>query len=535
MMPRRHGVACLLLGAFVFFATGCGDSRPPAPTTITSGANPGTGGSGGTGAVPGPDCASVDGPTVTIMTPTPTLDASSADVLVTRLVSISCQIDAGTSPVSEESVVVTVTDALGLSLTPSLTNLGGGLYEGVLDTDTLAAGAVTIICYAEDTEETALCNQDSFDTLLDHGPAVEITQPNTNPSIQSGSMTINFTAVGESISEDDAFFDIDTMELVVAGAPIVPVCDPETNECTAIADFNDRTLYPTVLDGENQFTLTVTNQRGAVNEIIYDFIVDSTPPSISYVMPIAGEVVGGSTPIEVIVTDDSGIRLGGVSFVIRNSEQGSVMERVPGTSTYTGTFDANQYPTTVTEVTIDVTAFDEPGNLGERSISVKLDGVPPIVDLDPPYVRQGKDGDDGVECSAAFDPVGSGSADDGEIVGSLHLFRARAEDRTNTPLIADETSVVVTQSGVDPAGVQLYFLDDINGALVVDTNADGICDEINPAYDQGNSEGNEPAIFIDLRPVAPTGAAYFPPDQDFSELAQSWFRWFLCGLLPIRR
>ena len=69
--------------------------------------------------------------------------------------------------------------------------------------------------------------------------------------------------------------------------------------------------------------------------------------------------------------------------------------------------------------------------------------------------------------------------------------------------------------------MQVYILDDATQPLLVDTDADGICDSINPGFLPNNPQGNPPAVVIDLTPVAPTGASFFPMGISFPPAYQS--------------
>ena len=150
------------------------------------------------------------------------------------------------------------------------------------------------------------------------------------------------------------------------------------------------------------------------------------------------------------------------------------MTPVGGTNRYTGSFDANQYPETIGQITINVTAADLAGNDTTKEVSVQLDSQPAdLLDMDPPTVREAQEEMTWQLCSTAFDPVGGEAANDATVLGPVPFFRARIEDRTNR---------VAAIFGVNRDDVQVYILDDETQALLVDTDADGVCDSINPAF-----------------------------------------------------
>ncbi|HEY0710272.1 MAG TPA: hypothetical protein VGG33_25900, partial [Polyangia bacterium] len=135
--------------------------------------------------------------------------------------------------------------------------------------------------------------------------------------------------------------------------------------------------------------------------------------------------------------------------------------------------------------TLSFRASDNLGNEALLSSVVWLDNRPPLSELDPPDMRIWAKGESGVYgCSWPFDPVGSDSADDGDIVPQIVDVRARIEDQGNEPLSGTPNYIPI--AAVDTA--QLLILDDISQPLVVNTNpvavgsrkADETCDAINP-------------------------------------------------------
>ena len=168
---------------------------------------------------------------------------------------------------------------------------------------------------------------------------------------------------------------------------------------------------------------------------------------------------------------------------------------------------------TTTALVIEVFALDLVGNEGS-SVDVKLDIVSPVVDLNPVSIREAREVDLGLECSALFDPVGADSVNDGEVVGTAPEFRVWIQERTNRPFPGG--GIVLNHSGVDDDKVKLYILDDQDQALVVDTDGDDLCDSINPDFLPGNSLGNDPAVISTYSPITPKGSSFFPSTPQFS-------------------
>jgi hypothetical protein len=119
-------------------------------------------------------------------------------------------------------------------------------------------------------------------------------------------------------------------------------------------------------------------------------------------------------------------------------------------------------------------------------------------------------------CSRLFDPLGSDSVDDGETVAQLSEIRVRIEDVGNGATSTSEVELPLAL--VDPASVQLYVLDDEAGALLADTDGDGVCDEINPDITPAPVPMTDTeAAVLDLVAIDSRGSSHFaPPITPFS-------------------
>ncbi|MBW2278353.1 MAG: hypothetical protein JRF63_12735, partial [Deltaproteobacteria bacterium] len=199
-------------------------------------------------------------------------------------------------------------------------------------------------------------------------------------------------------------------------------------------------------------------------------------------------------------------------------------------------FDTRALLDTMVFPTIVVRAQDSVGNQSSLGMVVTLDNQPPLISLDPPRMREYKFNAESKswECSWLFDPLGGydpfgdlpdpdgdapdagDAADDGQTVWQLTEIRVRVEDRGNEA--TSGSGVLIPHSGVDPVSVQLFVLDDEDGALLVDTNDDGYCDEINPLLKPTSvpMAGNEAAV-IDLVALEPSGQADFTGNPDPAE------------------
>lgn len=226
--------------------------------------------------------------------------------------------------------------------------------------------------------------------------------------------------------------------------------------------------------------------------------MDAAGPTINIIEPVLASIIAGATNVSAEITDPSGVDASTVRY--RIDAQEFSMTQVGGTNRYSGSFDANQYPETIGQITINVTAADLAGNDTTKEVSFQLDSVPPLIDMDPPSVREAQEEMVSQICSTAFDPVGEEAANDEEVLGPIPFFRARIEDRGNRNAAI---------SGVNQNDVQVYILDDESQALLIDTDADGVCDSINPALLPNNPTGNQAAVVIDMTPVAASGDAFF--------------------------
>jgi hypothetical protein len=102
------------------------------------------------------------------------------------------------------------------------------------------------------------------------------------------------------------------------------------------------------------------------------------------------------------------------------------------------------------------------------------------------------------ECSRLFDPVGPESADDGAAVQQVTWMKARVEDRGN--LAPGQT--VEHPALIDASRVTLYASPVMNGPLAVDTDGDGVCDEVNPLLvPTTNVSASNQALALALAPL----------------------------------
>jgi hypothetical protein len=241
---------------------------------------------------------------------------------------------------------------------------------------------------------------------------------------------------------------------------------------------------------------------------------DQTLPSVTIERPSDGDVVGGRVRVEVTIEDEeSGLARDSLS--LRAGDAVAPLRAVDDKSKrFTGELDVRGLGAGVRETNINVIAEDRAGNRTIQSVSVKLDNVAPMVSLDPPPVRVARRGrsDGALVCSALFDPLGSDAIDDGMITGTATEFRARIEDMTNGAVASQGT--IGFLAGVDDEQVQLFLSNRLEEKLLVDTNGDGVCDDVNPRLVPSADNARGAATVVQLHPTKPDGEAYYDPASD---------------------
>lgn len=232
---------------------------------------------------------------------------------------------------------------------------------------------------------------------------------------------------------------------------------------------------------------------------------NANAPTIMVLTPTPGQLVSGVVELSARVEDPDGI--GDVSATIGSTT--ITMTQVGTTPVYRGSMNTVPFAGLVSP-TVIVRASDMTGEMAQVGFQVILDNEPPIASLDSPRVRVLKKENDDTFCSADFDPLGGDAPDDGDAVAQLIEFRARVRDVPNTGTTS--STVFIPRAGTK--SVQLFVFDDTTKPLVVDTNADGTCDAINPTIVPKTTPmtANE-AASVQLTAIEPKGAASFTPDN----------------------
>jgi len=247
-----------------------------------------------------------------------------------------------------------------------------------------------------------------------------------------------------------------------------------------------------------------------------DFIVDDQlGPEVTVQFPQPGTVVSGLLTVRARAVDPEGVVGSAVVGTIAGREF-PMVETSPGI--FEGTYDTNRLGLAMVFPTIIVRAQDVFGNQGAHGLVVTLDNRGPLADLDPPEnFREALAVGGTPLCSEPFDPVGVESMDDGAIdVAQLSRYAARVEDLGNGSGLTAEPGIYFARAGVDVTDVQVYVLDDTTRPIVVDTNGDGFCDELNPHLVPTTiPSADDEMARIDLVGLIPRGMATYLNDDPF--------------------
>lgn len=498
----------------------CGGDDPPGPGG--GGGNRPDGGDGG-GSTPdggGPDlpdaAMNAEGPVITLVTPTqPAMnDFSSEAILTSGRFTALCR--AATNPstgdrVDATTVRISASSASGTFETNGLPTGVANEFAADLVISDFANGAVNIRCTASDLAEEPRENSDAIDTFLDLGPEIQVLTPIANTSYANQTDVV-FTVTESPVSAADTLAtpDFANVEVAIAGGNITGFQNV-AGTFTGTIVFDDPAFDPS-LEGSQTLTVRAGNLRTSeattrVSTTIFN--VDNEGPVITLNTPQPGELVSGIMSITVNAQDPTGILGSSVVATIAGIHEVE-LDLISGDQ-YSTVFDTRLLGPMVFP-TVIVRARDSTGNQNSLGFVIGLDNQAPIISLDSPNLREAQEKDGVLLCSHSFDPLGDDSVNDFEAVAQLFEIRARLEDRSN---FGQSTSLIsIPLAEVDPSSVDLFILDDENGALLVDTDGDGICDDINPLLVPTSVPNSSTEIAaIQLLPVPSTGGSFFGANE----------------------
>jgi hypothetical protein len=475
-------------------AVGCGSdgervtpppSLPGDPTTPTTPTPPTTPGRTGNGT----------GPTITFVSPAASANVPGDQLRVQFRAEDTDGVDTATAKVEVAGVDGAVTAGA----------LGNGLFEANVTLTGLASGNLKLTARASDTAGEK--GSAELTIFRDAGPTIQIITPAANGIFRDAApvrvkvtdvapRTVTVATLGASVAG-----------VVIALTPVSGSADEYQGQINA----TDQQVFSPPLLGAQLLRVTVTNDQGTVATVQQSFTFDRAGPTLTPVAPIASELIGGITRIAVDVQDGAGVAAGSVIAVVSNGAIAAPtinLTRVGTSNVYEALFDTRRLPSTFVFPSLSFRASDAVGNENAIGFQIAVDNQPPAIELDPPVMQITKKETSNFKCSVPFDPLGDESVNDGETRQQIFETRVRVDDRGNAATGQPFTIV----GGVDPASVELYVLDDTARPLTVDTDGDGICDDINPELKpttQPNTS-NE-VLLLTMAKVDPRGSAYFPP------------------------
>lgn len=467
------------------------------------------------------------GPVVTFTAPTPTSDPSSDAVITESTVKVACKVVrsvlSGAAAVDKTMVRIGLRqlDDEGMEswIEQPVNAAADDVYEAQFELRAQPNGLLRFRCVARDLAATPNVTTATLDTLLDLGPKIEVKDPREPSYALKTPVPIKFTVSPDPITEDDPLAAIDSVKVLVSGVEIEVEEDATTPGLYQTSvDFDDRTRFAVPPDSA-QISVVAANKRtpvAAVRTVKSDIVIDGKGPTIVVKEPAEGQIVHGKRELKVEVTDPSGVK---ASSLIANINNGLlVLKDWEGVApTFTHSFDTSEY-TTLTRLSIEVSATDGVGNQTTTTRIIRLDNLPPVISLNPPLIREWRKNGNNIECSALFDPVGD-APNDGDRLTSYGYFRALVEDKTNEPPYdPNEPDPILYIAGVANETVEVHLQRDLSIPLLIDTNNDGICDEINDKEEDGTllPEAKRPRKIV-LSPVTPTGSAWYRLQDEESE------------------
>ncbi len=453
------------------------------------------------------------GPNVEIIEPTSASDANEDTVLTEAPVKVRCRVSAGLQPDATEVDVSSVMIALMAGdevIEEKLpTDVQNDVFEVSFSHSELSSGPLAFRCTANDTSEPPRTSTDRVETFFDFGPEIEVISPLSDTSYPlAGTVEVEFRVVPQPLSAQDTESDVAAVRLTVAGVDVeAEEVASEDGLYRVFVDFSDGEVFPDTPVGSTPIVIAATNSRtpeAATRIVNYRIIIDGQGPIIEINEPEDGSIEGGEVILKFTISDEhSGVDNDTVVVELNDEPhpydplgQWHVEE-----DAFTFRFDTRNVQGSIVQITINIDADDAVGNSAlSASMVIFLDNQPPLVDLDPPMVREEKESGEDIYCSWAFDPVGE-AVNNYDTIPNMALFRSVVWDITNSV----PGQRIYHFSTVDRDKVHLYVQDDTDTALLIDTDGDSFCDDLDVS--------GLPDLKMDA--IAPTGEPFWGgPDGD---------------------
>jgi hypothetical protein len=390
-------------------------------------------------------------------------------------------------------------------------------FEAEFALAALPNGPLSFECSAADTGEMPVTGTATVNTFLDLGPTVRILEPaDASSHALQNPVLIKFEVAPNPVSENDDEADVTDLRLEVIEQEFIPVEDPDQEGLyTTSIDFDDRTLFA-MPPSAAEIRITAKSSRTPVTptrSAEATIAIDAEGPTIVVGSPPNLSIVRGQVQLVVGISDPSGVQPGSVIGSINNNQYMlDNWEVNPAGTVYSEQFDTRAAMfSTITQLIINIQADDTVGNQGTVSHVLRLDNVPPILSLDPPPVREYfVNSSSQAICSNHFDPLGE-ATNDLEVVQASSLYRVMVFERTN---VSPDQNYFY-HAGVNPATMRLYAQANEAIPLLIDTNDDGTCDNINF---ETLAPGSRPVELV-LSPLTDRGSAHYSPTPEFDAAA----------------
>jgi hypothetical protein len=442
-----------------------------------------------------------NGPTITILTP-----AKDQEVAYDTLTVTASIVGKNGAFIDGASVqlIIPAKNAAGLLAAPMSLTAMQDVYQGTIDISGIPGDKNQQFTVSATDVNGKIGNASSTYTH-DHGPVITFIQPTR--STAHGSLYVQVVV-------DDQLHPVTMASSVKAtvrsgdNIMLAAVSGAVPLRLQGTIDFN---TYSPELDGDQLLTVSATNSNNTVGRALKQFTVDNAGPVISFSNPKAGQFIGGVLQIKANIDDISGVNDNSVIAVFGGDLSKAVQLTRVSTAMpiFQGLFDVRQLGTNYVLPALSIRADDQLGLHSEVAEEIVVDNVPPTMTLDSGKVFIGKILPTGLlRCSQPLDPLGGETANDLDKVLQIMTLRARIEDRGNTApgLLVERVSLVNHDT------VFLFGIPAANGALAVDTDGDGVCDDVNPELvPTTDIKASNQAISIQLAPIPPSGTEDLRP------------------------
>ncbi|MBI4509408.1 MAG: hypothetical protein HY698_07205 [Deltaproteobacteria bacterium] len=426
-------------------------------------------------------------------------------------------------PVTKVEFQINEVEVKGHAVSESSTDWGL-----VTSVDEFPNGEFNVTCIAGALDGLATTSE-VRKAFLDLGPLITILSP-ANKSSFHGNIRVDFVVTPSPIMQGDTLAGLATEGVhAYISAQEIPVNDNGNGSYSALIRADDEQLFGSPLNGEVRFTVTAQNKRGNIAMKATSFNVDNDGPVITILKPGVGDLVGGTFLVEATIADATSAvdERSAVAAMRYGPTELAAAEMVVTDGKYRAFFYSSELRRKAEErlpgvqlvfPTITVRARDVPGNESVVGRQVALDYTPPVASLDTGHVREAIDNlaTKQTLCSWLFDPLGDDALNDRQLAYQVSAVRARVEDRGNIGAITTSHNQI-PRAFVKMSGVQLFVLDHtdegsgtVGDALVVDTDGDGRCDEINPMVSPTTFPRKDTdAVVIDLGGINTNGRSYY--------------------------